>query len=82
LLINNKDAQSLGWLPKMTSRRVRTAAGITLFNLYEGIVVLDDEEFTIPVLGGDKIKEILLGVRWLQFRRLIADFSAEILTLD
>jgi hypothetical protein len=36
----------------------------------------------IPVLGGDEIKNILLGVRWLQFKRLVADYSGGVLTLD
>jgi len=45
-------------------------------------VAIDEEEFTIPVLAGSRVKEILLGVRWLQFKRLIADYSGGVLTLD
>ena len=81
LLINNKTAEYLGWVQE-DDRIVQTAAGITLLNVYEGIILIDGEEFIIPVLGGDEIKKILLGVRWLKFKRLIADYSAGILTLD
>jgi predicted aspartyl protease len=81
LLINNKSAAYLGWVQE-DDRIVNTAAGITLLNVYEGIILIDGEEFIIPVLKGDEIKNILLGVRWLQFKRLIADYSAGVLTLD
>ena len=82
LLMNNQDAKDLGWLQKPKPRRSRTAGGIVFFNVYEGIVAIDGEEFTIPVLAGSRVKEILLGVRWLQFKRLIADYSGGVLTLD
>jgi len=82
LLINNKDAIKLGWKRNLKSKIVQTAGGQTVLNMYQGIVVLDGEEFTIPVYGGDEIQEILLGVRWLQFKRLIADYSGGVLTLD
>lgn len=45
-------------------------------------MALDGEEFTIPVLAGYRVKEILLGVLWLRFKRLIADYSGVVLTLD
>ncbi|MCC5664978.1 hypothetical protein LC653_13875 [Nostoc sp. CHAB 5784] len=50
-------------------------------SLYEGTVLLDGEKFTIEVLGGDDQGSILLGVRWLQTKRLVADFPAGVLTL-
>lgn len=81
LLINNKDAERLRWVQKQKQRKVQTAGGIRVFNLYEGIVLIDGEELIVRVLGGDNIKEVLLGVRWLRFKRLVADFSAGVLTL-
>ena len=44
-------------------------------------MLLDGQEYTIPVLGGDELPEILIGVNWLQLKRLVADFAAEVLTL-
>ncbi|KOR36925.1 aspartyl protease [Planktothricoides sp. SR001] len=82
LLMNNEDVDNLGWLQQPEPRKSQTAAGTVFFNVYEGIILIDREEFIIPVLGGDDIKEILLGVRWLQFKRLIADYSGGVLTLD
>ncbi|BAZ84102.1 hypothetical protein [Dolichospermum compactum] len=41
----------------------------------------DEEELIIPVLGGNELQDILLGVRWLQSKRLVADFTAGVLTL-
>ncbi|WP_348535484.1 hypothetical protein [Komarekiella delphini-convector] len=60
---------------------MQTARGEARFNLYQGNVLLDGEDFAIPALGGDEMQDILLGVRWLQIKRLVADFSAGILTL-
>ncbi|MEH2276175.1 MAG: hypothetical protein V7K40_15650 [Nostoc sp.] len=53
---------------------MQTAWKEARFNLYQGTVLLDAEEFTIEVLGGDDLDNILLGVRWLQTKRLVADF--------
>jgi predicted aspartyl protease len=81
LAIDNQDAESLGWLLDSNPSRMQTAQGEAEFNLYEGTVLLDGQEFTIPVLGGDELEDILLGVPWLQTRRLVADFPAGVLTL-
>ena len=81
LAIDNQDAESLGWLLDSDQRDMQTARGEARFNLYEGSVLLDGQEFTIEVLGGDELENILLGVPWLQTRRLVADFPAGVLTL-
>ncbi len=60
---------------------MRTAQGEAQFNLYQGGLLLDEEEFMISALGGDELQDIVLGVRWLQTKRLVADFSAGMLTL-
>ena len=59
---------------------MRTAQGEAQFNLYQGAILLDEEEFMISALGGDELQDILLGVRWLQTKRLVADFTAGVLT--
>ncbi|MBD2607672.1 aspartyl protease [Scytonema hofmannii FACHB-248] len=82
LAIDNQDALSLGWTIKINEQRdMQTAQGEARFNLYEGTVLLDGEEFIIEVLGGDELQDILLGIRWLQTKRLVADFPAGVLTL-
>lgn len=81
LAINNQDAESLGWFLESQKEDMRTARGEARFSLYEGKVLLDADEFVIPVLGGDELEEILLGVYWLQIKRLVADFPAGVLTL-
>jgi predicted aspartyl protease len=55
LAIDNQDALSLGWLRESQREDMRTARGEARFNLYQGIVLLDGEEFAIPVLGGDEL---------------------------
>ena len=82
LVIDNQDALTLGWTLKINEQRdMLTARGEARFNLYEGTVLLDGEQFIIEVLGGDELQDILLGVRWLQTKRLVADFPAGVLTL-
>lgn len=82
LAIDNQDAISLGWTLKINEQRdMQTAWGQARFNLYEGCVLLDGEEFIIEVLGGDELQDILLGVSWLQTKRLVVDFAAGVLTL-
>jgi predicted aspartyl protease len=81
LAIDNQDAFSLGWLRESQKEEMRTARGEARFNLYQGSVLLDEEEFAIPALGGDELQDILLGIRWLQTKRLVADFPAGVLTL-
>ncbi len=81
LAIDNQDALSLGWIPESNNEYMDTAGGEARFNLYQGIVLLDDQEYIIPVLGEDELPDILLGVNWLQLKRLVADFPAGVLTL-
>ena len=81
LALDNQDALSLGWLVDRNPSRMQTARGEGRFNLYQGSIILDTEEFAIPILGGDELQDILLGVRWLETKRLVSDFPAKLLTL-
>ncbi|GAB1539899.1 hypothetical protein NUACC21_25670 [Scytonema sp. NUACC21] len=82
LAIDNQDALSLGWNLNIHERRdMQTAWGEARFNLYQGAVLLDEQQFAIEVLGGDELPDILLGVNWLQLKRLVADLPAGVLTL-
>ena len=51
------------------------------FNVHAGTVQVDEQEFSIPILGGGAIQKILLGLPWLRTRRLVIDFAAGVLTL-
>lgn len=79
--IDNQDAVSLGWDQEDEPQEMQTAQGDAQFNLYEGTVLLDRQEFAIEVVGGNGLENILLGVRWLQTKRLVVDFAAGVLTL-
>ncbi len=82
LALNNQDISSLGWTRKNDlQRNMQTAWGEARFDLYEGNMLLDEQQFTIEVLGGEELESILLGVNWLQIKRLVADFPAGVLTL-
>lgn len=79
--MDSQDAESLGWRNYQSDREMQTARGDARFNLYEGLVVIEGEEFRVDVLGGNELENILLGVLWLQTKRLVVDFPRGILTL-
>ena len=81
LAIDNQDAESLGWISTKEPQDMQTAMGEARFSLYEGKVVIDEEEFTVEVLGGNELANILLGVLWLRTKRLVVYFSMGVLTL-
>lgn len=81
LLLNNEMALDLGWVQTRSQKRMQTAGGIRNFIIYQGIIFIDREELIIRALGADEISDILLGVKWLQIKRLVADYSQNILTL-
>jgi predicted aspartyl protease len=81
LALNKQDIEDLGWSLLSENHPMQTAQGEALFNLYDGTVIIDGQEFNIPVLGGDAIAEIIFGLPWLQTRRLVVDFPAGVLTL-
>jgi predicted aspartyl protease len=80
LAMNTQDVDSLGWL-LVDKREMQTARGDVTLNLYEGTVSFDGQELTIPVLGGEEITEFLIGLPWLETRRLVVDRKAGLLTL-
>jgi predicted aspartyl protease len=81
LALNSQDLESLGW--SFTARkRVQTADGEKTVSVYLGKIILDGQELEIPVVAAMGIEDCLLGLPCLQTRRLIVDFSAEVLTLE
>jgi predicted aspartyl protease len=45
------------------------------------VVVIEEEEFMVEVLGGNELVNVLLGVLWLRTKRLVVDFPMGVLTL-
>lgn len=60
LALDNQDAESIGWTLNLDEQRdMQTVWGEARFNLYEGIILLGSESFTVEVLGGDEFEDIL-----------------------
>jgi predicted aspartyl protease len=81
LAMDSQDANSLGWRNYNYIRDMQTAQGEARFNLYEGTVIIEEEEFMVEVLGGNELVNVLLGVFWLRTKRLVVDFARGVLTL-
>ncbi len=81
LAMNIQDLESLDWLFVKKETR-QTARGNGEFSLYEGTVVFDNQELTIPALGGEEISEILIGLPWLETRRMVVDRKENLLSMN
>jgi predicted aspartyl protease len=81
LAMNIQDIESLGWT-FIKPQKKYTANGIIEFDLYAGTVLFDNQEITIPVIGGDEFTHVLMGLQWLNQRRLIVDRKRDLLTLE
>ena len=80
LAINKQDVDDLDWT-YIGKERLRTAQGEARFNLYSGTVLLDGQEYKIPIFAGDAITEILLGSEWLKILPLVVNYQTGLLTL-
>ncbi|NEU76737.1 aspartyl protease [Hassallia byssoidea VB512170] len=81
LAMNKQDVQSLDW-DFLNQDKLRTAQGETEFDVYSGRVIIDAQEWEIPVFAGDEIQEILLGSRWLKLFILVANYGQNIVSLE
>jgi len=70
--MNIQDIECLEWSFIMKQKK-QTAGGFVKFNLYAGRVGFDNQEMTVPVIGGDEFTHVLMGLQWLKDRRLIVD---------
>ncbi len=77
--INKQDVESLDWV-FLRQNKLKTAQGESFFDVYLGMVFIDEQEFEVPVFAGDEIREILLGSQWLKIFKLTADYSENIVT--
>jgi predicted aspartyl protease len=81
LALDIQDAEILGWSLIERNSTMRMARGEAFFDIYEGKVKLDEQEYIIPVLAAEGIPEPLLGLQWLKILPLSVNFSEGILTL-
>lgn len=82
LTMDIQDVESLGWSLLEPRQILRTARGEAIFRVYAGIVIIDDQELTIPVIATQNLPENLLGLQFLKNRRLVVDFPSNLLTLE
>ncbi|KYC37590.1 aspartyl protease [Scytonema hofmannii PCC 7110] len=80
LAINKQDLDGLDWV-YVSRDKLQTAQGEEYFDIYLGKVLLDDQEYEIPVFVGNEITEVLLGSEWLKILPLVANYQAEVLTM-
>lgn len=80
LAINKQDLDCLDWT-LIDQEILRTAQGENIFDIYAGKIMIDNQEFNIPVYVGDEIQEILLGSQWLIDFPLVVNFQQKLLTL-
>jgi len=80
LAINTQDIGNLGW-SFIGKDEKQTASGPVEFNIYVGTVFFDNQELTIPIIGGDEFTHVLMGLQWLNMRRLVVDRKIGLLTL-
>ena len=81
LAMNKQDVQSLDWT-FLGQDKLRTAQGETEFDVYNGRVIIDGQDFEVPVFAGDEIQEILLGSRWLKLFILVANYGEDRVSLE
>ena len=81
LAMNIQEIDSLEWL-FIKEQKKQTASGEAKFELYAGTVLLEGINMTIPVLGGEEITHVLMGLQWLKNRRLVVDKKINLLTLE
>lgn len=82
LAINSQDLDALDWSLIAPQIEMETARGECFFDIYEGRVIVDGQEFIVPVHVGEDLPEILIGSQWLDRMQLIVNKSIGILTLE
>jgi len=82
LAINKQDLEALQWTLIDYRIKMGTAKGEGSFDIYEGRIVVDGEEVTIPVHVGEEIPEYLIGAQWLEVMKLRINKGDGILILS
>ncbi|MCU0536525.1 MAG: hypothetical protein MUD14_21770 [Hydrococcus sp. Prado102] len=78
MAINKQDIEDLDW-SYFAKEELLTAQGLANFDIYTGKIIVDEQEFEIPVFAGDNIQEILLGSQWLKRFDLVARYRESLL---
>jgi predicted aspartyl protease len=60
---------------------MQTVRGVEYFDIYDGRVVVNKQEYIIPVLAGDGISDCILGLQWLKILPLAVNFGVGLLML-
>ncbi|HBL14120.1 MAG TPA: aspartyl protease [Cyanobacteria bacterium UBA11162] len=81
LALDNQDVESLEWSKIESERAMQMARGEEFFDIYEGRVVVDGQEYIIPVLAASGIPESILGLQGLKILPLAVNFTTGVLTL-
>ncbi|GAA6614834.1 aspartyl protease [Scytonema sp. NUACC26] len=74
LAIKKQDLDALDWA-FIGDEPLQTAKGEILFEVYSGQVLLDGQEYKIPVFVGEELTEVLLGSEWLKILPLTANYQ-------
>ena len=82
LAINKQDLEALQWPLIDYGIKMETARGDGSFDIYEGRIIIDGEEVTIPVHVGQEIPEYLIGTQWLEVMELRVNKRDGILILS
>ena len=80
MAINKQDLDGLEWT-YLNKETLQTAQGESIFERYAGKVLIDGQEYEIPVFVGEEITEILLGSQWLKILPLLVNSQTGVLTL-
>jgi predicted aspartyl protease len=82
MVFNIQDLDSLQW-DYIDKQTLLTAQGEITFKSkrYLGKVILDNQEYEIPVYAADELTDILLGSEWLEFLPLVVNCQAGVLSL-
>lgn len=81
LALDTQDVDALGWNIIQRNSVMRMARGENSFDIYEGKVLLNGQQYIIPVLAGDEITESILGLQWLTILPLSVNYGMKTLTL-
>ncbi len=65
LAINKQDLDALEWTYAGSDPMI-TAKGEIMFERYLGKILLDEQEYEVPVYVGNELTEVLLGSEWLK----------------
>lgn len=81
LAVDKQDIEAFDWELSESDVMIATAQGQGRFDIYEGKIIIDNYQFTVPVQVGKNLPEIIIGVKWLKLFNLVVNYP-NILTLE